>query len=110
MAAARKRQRTRSTIKHDRYYFTKVVGHPDKFSENIALSFRDVLSLDGKLTTTWQFTFMVDLDWLLEEYPDNAAEGPILLFLGRQVAHLLILDWLEENMGNVDLKLYRGLV
>ncbi|KAL5253522.1 hypothetical protein ACHWQZ_G013351 [Mnemiopsis leidyi] len=85
-SAARKRQRTRSTIKHDRYYFTKVVGHPDKFSENIALSFRDVLSLDGKLTTTWQFTFMVDLDWLLEEYPDNAAEGPILLFLGDKQA------------------------
>ena len=79
---SRKRRRLETTIKHDRYYFTKVVGHPDKFSENIALSFRDILSLDGKLTKTWQFTFIVELDWLLEEYPDNAAEGPIFLFLG----------------------------
>ena len=59
-----------------------MVGHPDKFSDNIALSFRDILSLDGRLTKTWQFTYVVDLDWLLEEYPDNAAEGPIFLFLG----------------------------
>ena len=59
-----------------------MVGHPAKFSDDIAVSFRDILSLDGKLVKTWQFTYMADLDWLLEEYPDNASEGPIFLFLG----------------------------
>lgn len=79
---SRKRRKLSEPIRHDRYYFTKVVGHPAKFSDGIAVSFRDILSLDGKLLKTWQFTYMADLDWLLAEYPDTAAEGPIFLFTG----------------------------
>ena len=78
-----KRRKTTGPILSDRYYFTKVVGHPDKFSDNVALSFRDIVSLDGKVTKSWQFSYVADLDWLLEEYPECAAEGPIFLFLGR---------------------------
>ena len=61
----------------DRYYLTAT--RSDKNEDLWTISLNDILTLDGKVSKTWQFTYITDINWLLTQYPDEAS---IVLFIG----------------------------
>ncbi|XP_076441620.1 tyrosyl-DNA phosphodiesterase 1-like isoform X2 [Babylonia areolata] len=66
-------------------FLTKVSGIDDKFNSIGAVSMKDILSpLMGNLQASCQFNFMIDIPWLVKQYPKQFRDKPLLLVHGEQ--------------------------
>ncbi|XP_070179716.1 tyrosyl-DNA phosphodiesterase 1-like isoform X1 [Littorina saxatilis] len=66
-------------------FLTKVRGIDDRFNSTGAVSIKDILSpLMGNLQASCQFNFMVDIPWLVEQYPKQFRDKPLLLVHGEK--------------------------
>lgn len=68
------------------FYLNKVHGIPSQFNnENLALGIQDILSAKhGKLRQSAQFNFVIDVDWMMKQYPPEFRKLPILIVHGEQ--------------------------
>lgn len=74
------------------FYLTKVNGIPRKFNQNMAFDIKDLLSPSrGKLKASAQFNYMIDIPWLVEQYPPEFRKCPLTIVHGeqRQAKHAL---------------------
>ena len=83
------------------HYFmlTTVTGIPAKYNRILrqsedslmapnSLGLRDILSSSfGEIVETAQFNYCIDVDWMMEQYPDCIKTKPILLVHGEQRAN-----------------------
>ncbi|KAL8615227.1 hypothetical protein ACOMHN_050268 [Nucella lapillus] len=66
-------------------FLTKVSGIDSKFNTTGAVSIKDILSpLMGNLQASCQFNFMIDIPWLVSQYPKQFRDKPLLLVHGEQ--------------------------
>uniref|UniRef100_A0A1I7XRI7 Tyrosyl-DNA phosphodiesterase 1 n=1 Tax=Heterorhabditis bacteriophora TaxID=37862 RepID=A0A1I7XRI7_HETBA len=64
-------------------YFTKVAVLPDIFNEN-AFSLSDVLEIIRPILSI-HFNFMIETEWLINQYPCLCRETPITLVVGEKM-------------------------
>ncbi|VDK88999.1 unnamed protein product [Litomosoides sigmodontis] len=76
-------KRVRQNRLTDRLYFNKVVGLDERHNAN-AFSFAELLELISPVASI-HFNFMVDLRWLLSQYPGRLRQGPITLIVGERM-------------------------
>lgn len=67
----------------DKLYFNKVVDLAEKFNSN-AFSLRQLLEIISPIASI-HFNYMIDVDWLLAQYPDHLRTGPIILIVGERM-------------------------
>ncbi|EJD75879.1 TDP1 protein [Loa loa] len=67
----------------DKLYFNKVVGLAEQYNVN-AFSFAELLELISPVASI-HFNFMIDLRWLLTQYPGRLRQGPITLIVGERM-------------------------
>uniref|UniRef100_A0A915Q5A1 Serine/threonine specific protein phosphatases domain-containing protein n=1 Tax=Setaria digitata TaxID=48799 RepID=A0A915Q5A1_9BILA len=67
----------------DRLYFNRVVDLPDHYNAN-AFSFSELLEHIAPVASI-HFNFMIDLRWLLAQYPGRLRQGPITLIVGERM-------------------------
>ncbi|CAG9532634.1 unnamed protein product [Cercopithifilaria johnstoni] len=76
-------KRMRQNNLTDRLYFNKVVGLAEQYNAN-AFSLAELLELISPVASI-HFNFMVDLRWLLTQYPGRLRQGPITLIVGERM-------------------------
>ncbi|VBB27209.1 unnamed protein product [Acanthocheilonema viteae] len=76
-------KRMRQNYLTDRLYFNKVVGLEEQYNVN-AFSLAELLELISPVASI-HFNFMVDLRWLLMQYPGRLRQGPITLIVGERM-------------------------
>ncbi|XP_041353017.1 tyrosyl-DNA phosphodiesterase 1-like isoform X2 [Gigantopelta aegis] len=71
------------------FYLTKVTGIDHKYNEFAAINIKDILSPSmGKLKESCQFSFMIDINWLMNQYSKEFRNLPLLIVHGKQRAEL----------------------
>ncbi|KHN78423.1 putative tyrosyl-DNA phosphodiesterase [Toxocara canis] len=78
--SAAKMSRQQPIVLSNRLYFTKISGHPQRFSTN-ALSLSELLEAISPIASI-HFNFMIDLPWLLSQYPAKCSQSPISIIVG----------------------------
>uniref|UniRef100_A0A2K6W2L3 ULP_PROTEASE domain-containing protein n=1 Tax=Onchocerca volvulus TaxID=6282 RepID=A0A2K6W2L3_ONCVO len=76
-------KRVRQNCLADRLYFNKVVDLAEQYNTN-AFSFSELLELISPVASI-HFNFMIDLNWLLSQYPGRLRQGPITLIVGERM-------------------------
>ncbi|KAJ1367572.1 hypothetical protein KIN20_028510 [Parelaphostrongylus tenuis] len=66
-----------------RMYFSKVDLLPDKFNEN-AFHLSDILQIIRPQLSI-HFNFMIDLEWLIEQYPAPCRDTPMVCVVGEKM-------------------------
>ncbi|XP_069493562.1 tyrosyl-DNA phosphodiesterase 1 isoform X2 [Ambystoma mexicanum] len=67
-----------------RFYLTKVRGIKPKYNSG-ALHIKDILSpLFGTLVSSAQFNYCVDVEWLVNQYPKEFRDKPLLIVHGEK--------------------------
>uniref|UniRef100_A0A915BFA2 Tyrosyl-DNA phosphodiesterase n=3 Tax=Parascaris univalens TaxID=6257 RepID=A0A915BFA2_PARUN len=69
-----------SPLLANRLYFTKIAGHPYRYSTN-AFSLSELLEVILPIASI-HFNFMIDLPWLLSQYPERCSTYPISIIVG----------------------------
>ncbi|MFH4979367.1 hypothetical protein AB6A40_006076 [Gnathostoma spinigerum] len=77
----KERKRNKACLEN-RLYFTKVLGHPQRFSTH-AKSLSEVLRIIQP-SASIHFNFMVDLEWFMKQFPVNCATMPISIIVGEK--------------------------
>ncbi|CAJ0565052.1 unnamed protein product, partial [Mesorhabditis spiculigera] len=72
-----------SALRHGHIYYTKVHSALDCFNEN-CFSLADLLA-SIRPTSSLHFNFMIDLDWVLRQYPAELRTTPISLVVGEKM-------------------------
>ncbi|OZC04878.1 hypothetical protein X798_08148 [Onchocerca flexuosa] len=76
-------KRVRQNCLTDRLYFNKVIDVAEQYNAN-AFSFSELLELISPVASI-HFNFMIDLSWLLSQYPGRLRQGPITLIVGERM-------------------------
>ncbi|KAM3852795.1 tyrosyl-DNA phosphodiesterase 1 isoform 2-T2 [Vipera latastei] len=67
-----------------RFFLTKVKGIKSKYNSG-ALHIKDILSpLFGTLVSSAQFNFCIDVEWLVQQYPKEFRDKPLLIVHGEK--------------------------
>ncbi|KAI2654235.1 Tyrosyl-DNA phosphodiesterase 1 [Labeo rohita] len=67
-----------------RFYLNKVTGIPKKFNTG-ALHIKDILSpMFGTLKESVQFNYCFDIPWMVEQYPPEFRDKPVILVHGEK--------------------------
>uniref|UniRef100_A0A672Q5I1 Tyrosyl-DNA phosphodiesterase 1 n=1 Tax=Sinocyclocheilus grahami TaxID=75366 RepID=A0A672Q5I1_SINGR len=67
-----------------RFYLNKVTGIPKKFNTG-ALHIKDILSpMFGTLKESVQFNYCFDIPWMVEQYPPEFRDKPVVLVHGEK--------------------------
>ncbi|XP_075470681.1 tyrosyl-DNA phosphodiesterase 1 isoform X2 [Ascaphus truei] len=67
-----------------RFYLTKVRGIKPKYNTG-ALHIKDILSpLFGTLVSSVQFNYCIDVAWLIQQYPEEFRDRPLLIVHGEK--------------------------
>lgn len=77
-----KKASRRKELTSGRTYLTEVEILPEQFNEE-AFSLREILQ-EIQPIASLHFNFMVDLEWLLEQYPPACRSSPITLVVGEK--------------------------
>lgn len=86
------------------FHLTKVEGINQKYNQHLSLGIKDILSpLMGKLKASCQFNYMIQIPWLLDQYPPEHRSKPILIVHGEQKQSKQALERDAKNYPNVTL-------
>uniref|UniRef100_A0A2H6N100 Tyrosyl-DNA phosphodiesterase 1 n=1 Tax=Micrurus carvalhoi TaxID=3147026 RepID=A0A2H6N100_9SAUR len=67
-----------------RFFLTKVKGIKSKYNSG-ALHIKDILSpLFGTLVSSAQFNYCIDVEWLVQQYPKEFRDKPLLIVHGEK--------------------------
>ncbi|XP_013910599.1 PREDICTED: tyrosyl-DNA phosphodiesterase 1 [Thamnophis sirtalis] len=67
-----------------RFFLTKVKGIKSKYNSR-ALHIKDILSpLFGTLVSSAQFNYCIDVEWLVQQYPKEFRDKPLLIVHGEK--------------------------
>lgn len=84
------------------FFLTRVTGIDSKYNQLIALNIRDLLSpLEGKLKSSVQFNYMIDIPWLMQQYPLEFRSCPLLIVHGEQKNAKHSLEHSAKNYPNI---------
>jgi tyrosyl-DNA phosphodiesterase-1 len=87
------------------FYLSHVRGLQSQFNDtHIAVGIRDILSPTmGDLVCSAQFNYLIDIPWLLQQYPPDKRKCPLLIVHGEQRDSLLQLRKEAQPYPNVQL-------
>lgn len=75
------------------YYLTKVAGLPQANNPKYSIGISEILSLNAdEFIQSAQFNYCVDIQWLIDQYPDKNQDKPLHIIHG------------SEGPGEVELK------
>lgn len=86
------------------FYLTKVRGIPKEYNQDMAFDIKDLLSPSkGKLIASAQFNYMIDIPWLMEQYPPEFRKCPVTIVHGEQREAKKSLEKVASRYPNVKL-------
>ena len=68
------------------YRFTRVTNLPNPHSNSNCSSLSDLLSYSKNMERSLHFNYLIDIAWLIKQYPSESRTKPILLIHGNQGA------------------------
>ncbi|KAI8484017.1 tyrosyl-DNA phosphodiesterase 1 [Branchiostoma belcheri] len=98
------RQCYRKNPVHLREYRHPVSGIAARFNQTGALHIADILAAEkGELVASAQFNYMIDIPWLMQQYPQEARGKPLLIVHGDSGLSKVKLQEDAHHFSNIQL-------
>ncbi|XP_078673638.1 tyrosyl-DNA phosphodiesterase 1-like isoform X2 [Branchiostoma floridae x Branchiostoma belcheri] len=86
------------------FFLTKVSGIAARFNQTGALHIADILAAEkGELVASAQFNYMIDIPWLMQQYPQEARGKPLLIVHGDSGLSKVKLQEDAHHFSNIQL-------
>ncbi|CAH1792376.1 unnamed protein product [Owenia fusiformis] len=86
------------------FLLTKVTGIQEKYNRSGAVGIKDLLSPSlGSLQESVQFNYMIDIPWLVQQYPPQFRSKPLVIVHGHQRQAKMDMDVAADHYKHIKL-------